>query len=159
MAERAAQATGKYGGLGARGLDFGEDGKSTMKDVQESFSGAAIKYAPQIESDEEDEMLVGEDIEKEVKEAIEELGDGDDMAAYPIPQKDAGYEHVLREKFGHKEFRKGQLEAIKIILEERKNALVVLATGAGKSLCYQFCSQFLPGLVLVVTPLISLMSD
>ena len=104
-------------------------------------------------------MLVGDDIEKEVKEAIEQLEDGDDVAAYPIPEQDAGYVHVLREKFGHKEFRKGQLEAIKIILEERKNALVVLATGAGKSLCYQFCSQFLPGLVLVVTPLISLMSD
>ena len=51
-------------------MDFGEDAKSTVKDVQESFSGAAIKYAPQIEED-EDEMLVGDDIEKEVKEAIE----------------------------------------------------------------------------------------
>jgi len=36
---------------------------------------------------------------------------------------------------------------------------VVLATGGGKSLCYQYISQFLPGLVLVVTPLISLMTD
>lgn len=137
LAERAAQATGAYGGLGSRGLDFGEGAKSTAKDVEESFSGAAIKFAPQIaEEDDGDELLVGDNLEKEVAEAIEQLEDGDDVAPYPIPEQDAGYLHVLREKFGHKEFRKGQLEAIKIILEERKNALVVLATGAGKSLCY-----------------------
>lgn len=35
----------------------------------------------------------------------------------------------------------------------------MLATGGGKSLCYQFACRFLPGLVLVVTPLISLMTD
>lgn len=37
--------------------------------------------------------------------------------------------------------------------------MVVLATGGGKSLCYQFVTQYLPGLILVVTPLISLMTD
>ena len=65
----------------------------------------------------------------------------------------------MNKKFGHDTFLEGQLKAIKIILEDKKNALVVLATGGGKSLCYQYISQFLPGLVLVVTPLISLMSD
>lgn len=39
------------------------------------------------------------------------------------------------------------------------NSLVVLATGGGKSLVYQYTTQFMPGLVLVVTPLISLMTD
>ena len=37
--------------------------------------------------------------------------------------------------------------------------MVVLATGGGKSLIYQFVSQFMPGLVLVVSPLIALMQD
>jgi ATP-dependent DNA helicase RecQ len=37
--------------------------------------------------------------------------------------------------------------------------MVVLATGGGKSLIYQYVSLFLPGLVVVVTPLISLMTD
>jgi ATP-dependent DNA helicase RecQ len=37
--------------------------------------------------------------------------------------------------------------------------MVVLATGGGKSLIYQYVSLFTPGLVLVVTPLISLMTD
>ena len=86
LAERAAQATGAYGGLGGRGLDFGEGQKSSAKDVQESFSGAAIKYAPVVEADDDDEMLVGEDMEKEVADAIVQLEDGDDMAAFPIPE-------------------------------------------------------------------------
>ena len=66
---------------------------------------------------------------------------------------------MLSEKFNHTSFREGQLKAVKLIIEAKKNVLVVLATGAGKSLCYQFVTQFLPGLVLVVTPLISLMTD
>jgi ATP-dependent DNA helicase Q4 len=51
------------------------------------------------------------------------------------------------------------LEAIKIMIAKRENALVVLATGGGKSLIYQFVSQFMPGLILVVSPLIALMQD
>lgn len=51
------------------------------------------------------------------------------------------------------------MEAIKIILEEKRNALVVLATGGGKSLIYQFTTLFSSGLVLIVTPLIALMTD
>jgi ATP-dependent DNA helicase RecQ len=39
------------------------------------------------------------------------------------------------------------------------NTLVVLATGGGKSLIYQYMSMFVPGLILVITPLISLMTD
>ena len=45
---------------------------------------------------------------------------------------------MLKERFGHDSFKEGQLEAIKIILEKKENALVVLATGGGKSLIYQF---------------------
>jgi ATP-dependent DNA helicase RecQ len=48
---------------------------------------------------------------------------------------------------------------LKILLEKKDNALVVLATGGGKSLVYQYASMFLGGLVLIVTPLISLMTD
>jgi len=65
----------------------------------------------------------------------------------------------LQEKFGHSSFLEGQLEAIKTLLEKKDNTMVVLATGGGKSLIYQYVSQFVPGLVLVVTPLIALMTD
>ena len=65
---------------------------------------------------------------------------------------------VLKNQFGHKGFRGVQKPAIKSILEG-KSSLVVMPTGAGKSLCYQLPSQFVDGLVLVISPLIALMKD
>ncbi|KAK1929128.1 ATP-dependent DNA helicase Q-like 5 [Phytophthora citrophthora] len=64
----------------------------------------------------------------------------------------------LRLVFGHAEFRPGQQWAISRVLR-RKDTLLVLPTGAGKSLCYQFPALFLPGVTLVISPLISLMND
>ncbi|RLN71121.1 hypothetical protein BBJ29_006335 [Phytophthora kernoviae] len=64
----------------------------------------------------------------------------------------------LRLVFGHAEFRPGQQWAISRVLR-RQNTLLVLPTGAGKSLCYQFPALFLPGITLVISPLISLMND
>src|SRR5215210_6955180 len=65
---------------------------------------------------------------------------------------------VLREQFGHEEFRPGQERVIRDLLDGR-DVLAVLPTGAGKSLTYQLASQLLPGLTLVVSPLIALMRD
>ena len=76
-----------------------------------------------------------------------------------LPDTDEGYSEILFKRFGHESFKEGQLEALKILLENRQNALVVLATGGGKSLVYQYASMFQQGLILVVTPLISLMTD
>jgi ATP-dependent DNA helicase RecQ len=78
---------------------------------------------------------------------------------YQIPETDEGFRTILREKFGHADFKEGQLAAIKVMLRDKKNVLVVLATGGGKSLVYQFTTLFVPGLILVVTPLIALMTD
>jgi ATP-dependent DNA helicase RecQ len=65
---------------------------------------------------------------------------------------------VLRERFGYPDFRHGQSEAIATILAGR-DVLVVLPTGGGKSLCYQVPALVLPGMTVVVSPLISLMHD
>lgn len=67
-------------------------------------------------------------------------------------------EYVLRESFGFAEFREGQEAVIRSLLEGR-SALAVFPTGAGKSLCYQLPSLLLPGLTLVVSPLLALMKD
>ncbi|CAI5745887.1 unnamed protein product [Peronospora destructor] len=64
----------------------------------------------------------------------------------------------LRLVFGHTDFRPGQQWAILRVLH-RQDTLLVLPTGAGKSLCYQFPALFLPGITLVISPLISLMND
>src|SRR5690348_8730154 len=63
-----------------------------------------------------------------------------------------------RRRFGISHFRPGQRELIECALEG-KHALGILPTGAGKSLCYQLPALFLPGAVVVVSPLIALMKD
>ncbi len=59
-----------------------------------------------------------------------------------MPDTDEGYRVILEKRFGHSDFKEGQLEALKILLEKKQNALVVLATGGGKSLVYQYASMF-----------------
>jgi ATP-dependent DNA helicase RecQ len=64
----------------------------------------------------------------------------------------------LREHFGFPDFREGQGEVIAAILEG-KDAVVVMPTGSGKSLCYQLPAMMFEGATLVVSPLIALMKD
>ena len=61
-------------------------------------------------------------------------------------------------RFGHADFRDGQREPIEAVLRG-EDAVVVMPTGAGKSLCYQVTALMLPGTTLVVSPLIALMKD
>src|ERR1700712_2448011 len=65
---------------------------------------------------------------------------------------------VLRTTFGHTDFRGLQAGVIGEALAGR-SAMAVLPTGGGKSLCYQIPMMIRPGLGLVVSPLIALMTD
>ena len=65
---------------------------------------------------------------------------------------------TLQQRFGFDSFREGQEKVINSLLDG-KSAAAVFPTGAGKSLCYQLPAILLPGLTLVVSPLLALMKD
>lgn len=65
---------------------------------------------------------------------------------------------TLQQKFGFKQFRDGQYPVIESLMNGH-SAAAVFPTGGGKSLCYQLPALLLPGITLVVSPLIALMKD
>ena len=71
----------------------------------------------------------------------------------PVP-----LEKYLKKYFGYSSFRDGQKDIIEKILS-RQNLLIIMPTGKGKSMCYQLPALLLPGLTIVISPLIALMKD
>ncbi|XP_020246130.1 ATP-dependent DNA helicase Q-like 5 [Asparagus officinalis] len=104
----------------------------------------------------------------------EKDGDGDDEFWMESRKLDSEVEKVLEEVrrevsdnnlkgllkvvYGYDSFREGQIEAIKKVING-ESTMLVLPTGAGKSLCYQLPALILPGVTLVVSPLVALMID
>ncbi|XP_050372135.1 ATP-dependent DNA helicase Q-like 5 [Argentina anserina] len=86
-------------------------------------------------------------------EAFEEAA-----AAAREEKSDENLVKLLKLAYGYDSFRDGQLEVIRNVLAG-ESTMVVLPTGAGKSLCYQLPAVILPGVTLVVSPLIALMID
>lgn len=68
------------------------------------------------------------------------------------------YLATLREVFGFESLREGQREVVETLLDGR-SALAIFPTGGGKSLCYQLPALLMPGLTLVVSPLMALMRE
>src|SRR5438552_3308828 len=69
----------------------------------------------------------------------------------PSPSLRSKARVLLRERFGHPDFQKGQWEPIDAVLDGQ-DALVVMPTGSGKSIVYQLPALMLPGLTVVVSP-------
>lgn len=75
-----------------------------------------------------------------------------------MEQKTITKYNILEKYFGYKSFRKGQETLIDAILSGQ-DVLGIMPTGAGKSICYQVPALMLPGITVVISPLISLMKD
>ncbi len=80
------------------------------------------------------------------------------MVEEPSKQIMAAAHAALKQHFGYDAFRPGQGSLVQALLSGR-DVLGVMPTGAGKSICYQVPGVVLPGLTLVVSPLVSLMGD
>lgn len=103
------------------------------------------------ESDFEGQAASGYDMPVCDNVAFQENGPGENRS-YGTP------EEALKALFGYAAFRPGQKEVIDNILSGR-DVFAVMPTGAGKSVCYQIPAMLLPGITLVISPLISLMQD
>lgn len=75
------------------------------------------------------------------------------------PPPSEAHLRALRTHFGHTAFRPMQWRIVRSVLESKRDNCVVMATGYGKSLCYQFPPVFTGKTAVVVSPLISLMED
>ena len=76
----------------------------------------------------------------------------------PEEEPNSVYLDALRRYFQLERFRPGQLAPIRHVVDGG-DAVVVMPTGAGKSLCYQLAAMLLPGTTLVISPLIALMKE
>jgi len=83
---------------------------------------------------------------------------GKDILSSPNKSEATPARELLRRVFGHQSFRTPQAEVIDHVLAGH-DALVLMPTGGGKSLCYQLPALLRPGVAVVVSPLIALMKD
>ncbi|XP_060764194.1 bifunctional 3'-5' exonuclease/ATP-dependent helicase WRN isoform X2 [Neoarius graeffei] len=100
------------------------------------------------------EAEVNADEEDEVVE--EDEAEGFDAN---LPQPTPDQIKCLKMYFGHHNFKPVQWKVIQSVLEQRRDNLVVMATGYGKSLCFQFPPVYCVNLSVVISPLIALMED
>ncbi|XP_063466965.1 bifunctional 3'-5' exonuclease/ATP-dependent helicase WRN isoform X2 [Symphalangus syndactylus] len=90
-------------------------------------------------------------------EANEEEEDDDKDSLLPAPNEEQVT--CLKMYFGHSSFKPVQWKVIHSVLEERRDNVAVMATGYGKSLCFQYPPVYVGKIGLVISPLISLMED
>ncbi|XP_024841971.1 bifunctional 3'-5' exonuclease/ATP-dependent helicase WRN isoform X3 [Bos taurus] len=101
--------------------------------------------------------LPSEEDDEDENEAVEEEKETDEDCLLPRPTEKQI--NCLKTYFGHSSFKPVQWKVIHSVLEERRDNVVVMTTGYGKSLCFQYPPVYAGGIGLVISPLISLMED
>jgi len=144
--------------------------------VPESEHGQSVKRDEDVfgDDDDDDDMFGDDDFDAECLQQVEDaersycepadvdisriMREDDQINPEHQPQ-DPRYLKVLKQYFGYGRFRPLQWKIINSVLNDKRDNCVIMATGYGKSLCYQYPSVFTNGVTVVVSPLISLMQD
>jgi len=155
--------------------DWGEEDEEDLLAVAEA--GEQVKKEEEEEdpfADGEDDLLMQsllevDEEEGEVEEKIEEKvetkvetkakADEDSFEALKLEPPTAQQNNFLTSNFGHRGFKPLQWRIVRSVMVERRDQCVVMATGYGKSLTYQFQAVYQDRLTIVISPLISLMED
>ncbi|CAC5417310.1 WRN [Mytilus coruscus] len=135
-----------------------EPAPSTSK-VSAIQSNTKDNMLPNIEEDEfgdDDDFDDSVLLELQVDEAEED--EDDDPQNQP---QDGRFQNILKQYFGYSKFRPfvHNSKAFNAVVNEKRDNFVIMATGYGKSLCYQYPSVYTGKTTVVVSPLISLMQD
>ncbi|XP_005102149.1 Werner syndrome ATP-dependent helicase homolog isoform X2 [Aplysia californica] len=122
------------------------------------------KEHDEMSSDSEFDENMLEELEAAEKSALEEADDTfqykeDDESEDVHQPSDKSYLEVLKQYFGYSKFRPMQWKIINSVLNDKKDNCVIMATGYGKSLTFQFPSVFTKRTSIIISPLISLMED
>lgn len=130
---------------------------STRESYRKSKSKLIKKKQKNLSGDEEDLVIEATQQNQKKRKVASDLVE-EAVRAVKNEASDENLVSLLKLVYGYDAFRDGQLEAIKKVLDG-KSTMLVLPTGVGKSLCYQIPAMVLPGLTLVVSPLVALMID
>ncbi|XP_055498058.1 bifunctional 3'-5' exonuclease/ATP-dependent helicase WRN isoform X3 [Leucoraja erinacea] len=141
---------------------------SCVIESDEELENEMIKVLENVDScseqdSEESLSLLGKTVSEELfglqDEEDERIEEEEEKWDTTIPEPNENQIKCLKTYFGHSNFKPVQWNIIYSVLQERRDNLVVMATGYGKSLCYQFPAVYTGGVAIVISPLISLMED
>ncbi|XP_060237578.1 bifunctional 3'-5' exonuclease/ATP-dependent helicase WRN [Meriones unguiculatus] len=138
-------------------IESDEDLEMEMLKSLENLNNDAVKptHSKWLEM-ESNVSLPPEEGDGDGNEATEEEQEEED---HLLPEPSAKQINFLKTFFGHCSFKPVQWKVIYSVLEERRDNVVVMATGYGKSLCFQYPPIYAGKIGIVISPLISLMED
>ena len=96
---------------------------------------------------------------QESKVEVKKKADEDSYEALGLSPPSSSEDKCLRDQFGLSRFKPLQWKIVSSVMKDKRDQCVVMSTGYGKSLCYQFQAVYEDKTVLVISPLISLMED
>ncbi|XP_077000804.1 bifunctional 3'-5' exonuclease/ATP-dependent helicase WRN isoform X2 [Tamandua tetradactyla] len=139
-------------------IESDEDLETEMLKSLDNLNGSVVDpvHSKYLEMERNLGLPTDEDDEDE-NEAVEE--EEEDAEDHSLPGPNAKQMSCLKTYFGHSSFKPVQWKVIHSVLEERRDNVVVMATGYGKSLCFQYPPVYVGRIGFVISPLISLMED